>query len=136
MSSKSAGTAWLSGKGQQPPPPPNWAGPSERCDGPSIRSSLPLHLSYWFNEPRNYSVRLTAKKANQILYRSEWTDILVGALSQETRDAWVQSLYTEIKMNSRGVLSNRVPSLLAWPDEKALAVLLKVIPANTTECTN
>ena len=23
-----------------------------------------------------------------------------------------------------------------WPDEKALAVLLKVIPANTTQCTN
>ncbi len=118
-------------------PPPNWAGSSaERCDGPTVGSSLPLHLLYRFDEPGTYSVRFTAKKGDQILYRSECTDIVVGPFSEEKRDAWLRSLDIEIKMNSRSVVSDMIPSLLAWPDEKALAVLLKVIPANTMQCTN
>jgi hypothetical protein len=91
---------------------------------------------YTFDEPGTYSVRLTARKLDQILYRSEWTDILLEPFSEEKRDAWLQSLDSEINLNSRGVVSDTIPSLLAWPDEKALAVLLKVIPADTTQCSN
>jgi hypothetical protein len=121
----------------QPSSPPNREGTgAERCDGPTVRSSLPLHLLYRLDEPGTYSVRFTAKKEDQVLYRSEWTDIVVGAFSEEKRDAWLQSLDSEIKINSRSIVSDMIPSLLAWPDEKALAVLLKVFPANTTRCTN
>ena len=121
----------------QPSPPPNWSGTSpEKCDGPNVRSSLPLHLLYGFDEPGTYSVRLTAKKGSQILYRSDWTNILIAPFSEEKRDVWFQSLDSEIKMNSRSIVSNVIPSILAWPDEKALAVLLRAIPANTTQCSN
>jgi hypothetical protein len=121
----------------QPSPPPNWAGTSaERCGGPTVRSSLPLHLFYRFDEPETYTLRLTSKKGDQILYGSEWTDILIEPFSEEKRDAWLQSLDSEIRMNSRSIVSGVIPSLLAWPDQKALALLLKVIPANTTQCAN
>jgi len=121
----------------QPSPPPNWAETSaERCDGPTVRSSLPLHLLYRFDEPGTYSVRLTAKKGDQFLYASEWTDILIEPFFEEKRNAWLESLESQIKMNSRSIVSDVIPSLLSWPDEKALAVLLKAIPANTTQCAN
>jgi hypothetical protein len=117
----------------QPSSPPNWPGTStERCDAPSGRSSLPLHLLYRFDEPATYSVRLTARNENQILYRSDWIDILIEPFSPEKRDAWLRSLEPEI--SSGGMVSYGIPSLLAWPDEKALAILLKAIPANTTRC--
>lgn len=119
----------------QPPPPTKRAGAAQ-CDAPTGRSSLPLHLWYRLDEPGTYSVRFTAREADQSRYQSEWTDIVVGAFSEEKHDAWLQSLESEIEMNSRGIVSDTIPSLLAWPDEKALAVLLKIIPANTDVCTN
>jgi hypothetical protein len=121
----------------QPLPPANWAATStEQCDGPNVRSSLPLHLLYRFDEPGTYSVRLMARKGDRVLYNSEWTDMAIEPFSEEKRDLWLQSLESPIKANSRSSVSDVIPSLLAWPDEKALAVLLKVIPANTTQCTN
>jgi hypothetical protein len=91
---------------------------------------------YRFDEPGTYSVRFTARKDGQVLYRSEWTDIDVGPSSEEDREAWLRSLDSEVNMNSRGLVSDTIPSLLAWPDEKALAVLLRIFPANVTQCTN
>jgi len=121
----------------QPSPASNWAATSaERCDGPATRSSLPLHLLYRVDEPGTYSARLTAKNGDRILYQSEWTDIVIEPFSEKIRDAWFQSLDAEIKMNSRSIVSDTIPSLLAWPDERALAVLLQIIPANTTQCAN
>ena len=38
--------------------------------------------------------------------------------------------------NSREIVTNVIPSLLAWPDGKALSVLLNVVPADTTQCVN
>ena len=81
-------------------------------------------------------MRFTATKGRQMLYRSEWTDIAVAAYSEESRDAWLQSLASAIQGNSREIVTNVIPSLLALPDGKALSVLLKVIPADTTQCTN
>ncbi len=119
----------------QPSLPPTWVVTgAKRPDCAAVRSSLPLHLLYRFDEPGTYSVRLTAKKEGEVLYRSEWTDILIGQPSEEKRDAWLDSL--ESKINSQDMLWDGIPSLLAWPDEKALAVLLKVIPADTTGCMN
>jgi hypothetical protein len=119
----------------QPVPGANRASPGG-CDDRTLAGSLPLHLLYRFDESGTYSVRFTATKSGQILYRSDWTDIAVAAYSEESRDAWLQSLASAIKGNSREIVTNVIPSLLAWPDGKALSVLLKVIPANTTHCTN
>ena len=79
------------------------------------------------------SVRFTARKNGEILYQSDWTDIEIEPFSEEKREEWLRSL--EAKVNQRSV-NDVVPSLLAWPDEKALAVLLKVIPADTSRCMN
>jgi hypothetical protein len=119
----------------QPSPPANWTS-AEPCVGPTGWSSLPLHLLYRFDEPGTYSVRFTAKKDGHILYRSEWTGIVVAPSSEERREAWLRALDSEININSRSIVSDTIPSLLAWPDEKTLAVLLKIIPANTTQCRN
>lgn len=121
----------------QPPPPPNWdETAAQGCGDRTARSSLPLHLLYPFDEPGAYSVRFTAREQNRILYRSEWTGFVVGPFSEERRDAWLRTLDSEIRMNSRGVVSDIIPSLLAWPDKKSLAILLRVIPANTMRCSN
>lgn len=96
------------------------------CVGPTLRSSLPLHLLYRFDEPGEYSVRLTAMNGTQIIYQTDWTNIQVGSFSDENRAEHLRAL--EARANLRSADDDVVPSLLAWPDEKALAVLLKVIP--------
>jgi hypothetical protein len=73
----------------QPMPGTNRASPAG-CDDRTLAGSLPLHLMYRFDGPGTYSVRFTASKGGQILYRSDWTDIAVAAYSEESRDAWLQ----------------------------------------------
>lgn len=116
----------------QKPRHPNAIADAE-CTGPTVRSSLPLHLLYRFEEPGQYSIRFTARKNGQILYRSDWTDIQIQPFSEQKRREWLKA--TENELNSRGV-GQIVAALLAWPDEEALALLLKLAPANTTMCVN
>lgn len=115
------------------PPPPRTVAPVGRCDGPTQRGRLPLHLLYSFEEPGTYSVRFTATRNGEILYQSDWTDIEIEPFSEEKREEWLRSLEAKVSQKS---VNDVVPSLLAWPDEKALAVLLKVIPADTSRCVN
>jgi hypothetical protein len=118
--------------------PPDGSAPrigatGRRCTGPTLRSALPLHLLYRFDESGVYSVRLTASKEGRTLYQSDWTDIEIEPFSQEKRDEWLRSLEGQA---SRRDVYDVVSSLLAWPDEKALALLLKVIPENIQGCVN
>lgn len=119
------------------PPPPlpasRVAAAQAPCLGPVYYGRLPLHLFYRFDESGTYSIRFTAKKDGQMLYQSDWTDIEIQPFSEQKRQAWLQSL--EGQPNSRN-LDDVIPSLLAWPDEKALAILLRVIPAETSRCMN
>ena len=118
----------------QPSPPSTSAvAPADHCDGPTLRGRLPLHLLYRFEEPGTYSVRFTARKNGEILYQSDWTNIEIEPFSEEKREEWLRSL--EATLSQRSV-NDVVPSLLAWPDERALAVLSKVIPADTSRCMN
>jgi hypothetical protein len=119
----------------QPSRPLNF-GSGDQCAALGGRSSLPLHLLYRFDQAGKYSVRLTVKKENQILYRSEWTDIAVEPFSEGIRQAWLDSVDSDTRTNNRAVVSDAIPSLLAWPDEKALAALLKIIPGSAPGCTN
>lgn len=118
----------------QPPPPAKAVGPSGECHGLLEGfGRLPLHLLYRFEEPGTYSVRFTAKKNGLILYQSDWTDIEIEPFSQEKREEWLHSL--EARLNDRSV-GELVASLLARPDQKALAILLKVIPEGGPGCMN
>jgi len=110
-------------------------GNPDSCEGPMEPGRLPLHLLYRFDQPGTYSVHFTAKKSGAILYQSEWTNIEIEPFSQQKRDEWLHSLEAKIDERSKN-LEDVVPSLLAWPDERALALLLKVIPADISQCTN
>jgi hypothetical protein len=118
----------------QPPLPFTGTVPLDQCEGPTYRGRLPLHLLYRFEEPGTYSVRFTARKTGKILYQSDWTDIQIEPFSEEKRDAQLHSLEGEVRNGPSAY--HVVPSLLAWPDEKALAVLLKLIPEDTSRCIN
>jgi hypothetical protein len=116
-------------------PPPDRAGDDTySCESGRL---LPLHLLYRFDEPGTYSVRLTARKGSAVLYESDWTDIEIEPFSEAAREALLRSAQTRIEAGipPSDVLRAMV-SLLAWPDDKALALLLKAIPAVVTRCRN
>lgn len=119
---------------RQPSQPANGRGDrGQPCDGSST-SRFPLHLLYHFDEPGTYSVRFTAMKDSEILYQSEWTDIRVEPYSEDKREEWLRSL--DAKAGNGRSAGEIVSSLLAWPDSRALAVLLKLIPRDISQCTN
>jgi hypothetical protein len=125
--------------GRSLPPLPKPTNPNaataDKCIGPTVRS-LPLHLFYRFEEPGEYEVRLTARKDGAILYQSDWTPIQIGPYSPEEREKWLRSVEATLPKFNWNNLYDVIPSLLAWPDAKALALLLKIIPAETGMCTN
>ena len=93
----------------------------------SPRSRLPLHLVYRFDQPGVYSVRLTTWKREASI-ESDWTDIDVKPFSEAQRDAWLQAEAARLPSATPGQLVGDItPSLLAWPDEKALAILLRAV---------
>jgi len=90
------------------------------------RSRLPLHLMYRFDEPGVYSVRFTARQDKDC--QSDWTDIVVEPYSDSQRTAWL--VEEAVKARSASVaelVGDIIPSLLAWPDEAALSVLLTLV---------
>jgi len=100
------------------------------CRAAAELSALPLHLLYDFAQPGVYSVRFTATeltgpRKGTITCQSDWTDITVQPYSGAKRDEWLQSMAERVKSAPPEVLiADIIPSLLAWPDDKALAVLL------------
>jgi hypothetical protein len=92
----------------------------------SPRGRLPLHLIYRFDEPGVYSVRFTASGDKHI--QSDWTDILVEPYSAAQRAAWLASEAAKARTATAGELVGDIlPSLLAWPDDGALSVLLTMV---------
>ncbi len=125
-----------------PAPPPKRAGaalssglePSKGgCGGFAAPSALPLHLLYDFDQPGVYSVRFTAMQLvgpspGIASCQSDWTDITVDPYAGSKRDEWLQSMAQRLKSASPQVLiADVIPSLLAWPDDKALTVLLPLL---------
>jgi hypothetical protein len=100
-------------------------------DSPSGR--LPLHLIYRFDQPGMYSVRYTGLSyqypgAIEIATQSDWTDIVVEPYSDAERGAWLASEAVKARSASPGELVGEIiPSLLAWPDDQALSVLLTLV---------
>lgn len=94
---------------------------------------LPLHLLYRFDQPGIYSVRFTGHGykypgAIEVSTESDWTDIVVEPYSDAQRLAWLQSEAVKARSASTGELvGDIIPSLLAWPDDAALSVLLTLV---------
>ncbi len=99
----------------------------------SPRGRLPLHLIYRFDQPGTYSVRFTGRNyeypgAIEIATQSDWTEILVEPYSDAQRAAWLALEAAKARSASAGELAGDIiPSLLAWPDDGALAVLLTLM---------
>jgi hypothetical protein len=106
-------------------------GTSAPRDSPPGR--LPLHLIYRFDEPGVYSIRFTGRVykypgAIEITTESDWSDIVVEPYTNAQRIAWLQSEGAKARTASPGELvGDIIPSLLAQPDEAALAVLLTLV---------
>jgi hypothetical protein len=121
--------------GQALPPIPRPAaarGTAGGCGEAAVSAGLPLHLLYDFDQPGVYSVRFTSTARegpgpDAILCQSDWTDIAVAAPGPATREEWLQSMAEKVQAASpRDLIADVIPSLLAWPDDKALAILLPV----------
>jgi hypothetical protein len=116
---------------QWPPQMPRFAvGNGFGCTAGVQRSPMPLHLLYHFDQPGVYSVRVSgmlptpADPSSQV-FQSDWTDITVAPETDAARDQWLQSMAQQVKSAPQeALLTDVIPSLLAWPDEKALAILL------------
>ena len=113
------------------PEPSRPRGSGASCLGHDGHGRFPLHLIYRFDAPGPYSVRLTMRKGAEVLYQSGWTTIRIEPFSEQTREAWLRSMEAQIGSHD---VEYVVPSLLAMRDQKALAVLLKVIPENVSRC--
>jgi hypothetical protein len=105
----------------------NSASPGGCWDG-AVSGRLPLHLLYDMDQPGTYSVRFTATRREgptlTVVSQSDWTDIGVAAPPASARDEWLQSMAEKAQSASpRDLITDVIPSLLAWPDDKALAIL-------------
>ena len=123
----------------QQPPPKDALGHAAMAIGPGScaaaaqPSALPLHLLYQFDQPGVYSLRFTAiapagPNQGTTTCQSQWTDIAVDPYSASQRDEWLQSMAEQVKSASpQTLMADVIPSLLAWPDDKALTVLLPLL---------
>src|SRR5712692_130610 len=86
---------------------------------------LPLHLAYRLDSPGVYSIRLTGSHGSEVVVRSAWTEIEVKPPSKSTRETWLRMMAEKTKSAlPKDLLRDIVPSLMAWPDDRALTVLL------------
>ena len=88
-------------------------------------SRLPLHLAYKLDTPGAYSIRLTGTRGSEIVVQSAWTDVKIKPPSETVRDEWLRSMAEKSKdAQWNELLRDIIPSLMAWPDAKALRDLL------------
>ena len=112
----------------QPLPRLRLAEPAGDCSAAAKPSPLPLHLLYHFDQPGVYSVRVTGPTGASQVFQSDWTDITVAPETDAARDEWLRSMAEKANSASPETLIGEIiPDLLAWPDEKALKVLLPLL---------
>jgi len=88
-------------------------------------SRLPLHLAYKIDSPGKYSIRLTGTHGSEMVVQSAWTDFELNPSSERMRDEWLRSVAQRASSAEwNELLRDVIPSLMAWPDAKALRVLL------------
>ena len=104
----------------------------------STSSKLPLHLVGQFDSPGAYEVRLTgpilAPDMTKVARfgQSDWMLFTVEAYSDEERVAWLREIAENADKPSGRHSAELIVSLLAWPDEKALATLIRFLPPPPT----
>jgi TonB family protein len=89
-------------------------------------SRFPLHLLYRLHQPGTYSVKLTTHLGSTS--ESDWTDIVVEPFSAAQREGWLHLIDERMKRASpKELAGDIIPSLLAYPDEKALVRVVRLI---------
>ena len=109
-------------------PLPGAAGVIGRCTIPQdmTRPRLPLHLMVRIEQPGVYSARFTERPGKDS--RSDWTDIAVEPYSDAQRIAWLETERVKAgRPRFDELVGDIIPSLLALPDDRALAVLLTLV---------
>lgn len=98
-----------------------------------MSSKLPLHLAYPLRAPGTYEVRLVGPLLTPDLTKvarighSDWVRFTVSPYSEADRDQWLHDLLTRTGKPGGPNLGQVSISLLASPDEKALATLLDLV---------
>jgi hypothetical protein len=88
---------------------------------------LPLHLAYKIGAPGVYSIRLTGSHGMDTVVQSAWTEIEIKRRPRQAHDAWLRQMARKAKSaRVQDLLRDVVPSLMAWPDDRALRILLPV----------
>lgn len=87
---------------------------------------LPLHLLYSIDQPGQYQIRYwenASRYVPGVIPESEWTTITILPSTAEQRRQQLTELATSAPQNEVELLTNFLPSLLAWRDERALRIL-------------
>ncbi len=89
-------------------------------------SRFPLHLFYRLRQPGTYSVKLTTYL--ETTCESNWTDIVVEPSTTAQRESWLRRIDERMERASTNeLIGDILPSLLAYPDAKALARVVRLI---------
>lgn len=110
-------------------------GSGSGCSATERRSALPLHVMYQLTQPGTYFIRLTnwnrsqwPRHDDEISSRSDWTRLVLKPFDAAKRDAWLaEEARKAHSASNTELLGDIIPSLLAWPDEKALRVLAPLL---------
>lgn len=99
---------------------------------PKHKYRIPLHLQYRFDEPGVYEVRYTAYRNGwpwnrEVVDQSEWTKIEIRPFSEAQRLEWLQKQKTSAPTDAVELLSDFLPSVLAYPDDPVLPILLDYV---------
>jgi hypothetical protein len=97
---------------------------------PKYNYRLPLHLQYRFDEPGTYEIRFTARRrlpAEEVIYQSGWTPIQVQPFSDAQRREWLQHQIAATPSDATELLTQFLPSILAYPDDQVLAVIMECL---------
>ncbi len=93
---------------------------------------IPLHLWYRFDEPGVYEVQYTAYREagpnrGEVLYQSTWTKIEVFPFAVAQRQEWLRMRKESAPTDAPELLSDFLPSILAYADEQVFSILLQYI---------
>ncbi len=86
------------------------------------RNWFPLHLWYRFAAPGVYSVQYSNEEQEA---RSDWARIKLRPFTAEQRHNWLKTTMTDPPGDVGKLVSEYLPSILAYADRESLSVILK-----------
>jgi hypothetical protein len=97
---------------------------------PKHTGRVPLHLLYRFDEAGTYEVRYTNYRwepggSREVIDQTKWTNIEILPFSESQRQAWLEQQQQSAPTDPVELLSDFLPSILAYPDKHVLSMLEK-----------